>query len=345
MYCLYPYEQGPIRPPSEAHSLLIRVTRNCPWNQCAFCPVYKDHKFQRRSVEEVKGDIVRAAQFFGPNINLIRSAFLQDADTVIIKAQELVEIISFVKAKFPFLERITSYGRGKTLAKKEVADLKQLKEAGLSRIHMGLETGYDPLLAYMRKGATAHEMITAGKRVVESGISLSLYVILGLGGKKWWPEHARETARVINQINPHFIRVRTLRIPEGTPLQQKAQTGEFIPLTDQEVALEERLLIESLTDINSYFASDHILNLLEEIEGQLPGAKPWMLNVIDRFLQLPEEEKLNFIMGRRGGAYRSLDDLDNELLHQRIAGAIDRLRQEGPDRIEEALQLLMERML
>jgi len=90
MYCLYPYEQGPIRPPSEAHSLLIRVTRNCPWNQCAFCPVYKDHKFQRRSVEEVKGDIVRAAQFFGPNINLIRSAFLQDADTVIIKAQELV---------------------------------------------------------------------------------------------------------------------------------------------------------------------------------------------------------------------------------------------------------------
>lgn len=342
---LYPYEQGPIRPPSEAHSVLIRVTRNCPWNQCAFCPVYKGHKFQKRSLEEIKEDIERAAQFFGPNLSLIRSAFLQDADTVIIRSKELAEIITLLKAKFPSLERITSYGRGKTLAKKDPADLKELREAGLSRIHMGLETGYDPLLADMKKGATAQEMITAGKKVVESGISLSLYVILGLGGKEWWQGHALGTARVLNQINPSFIRVRTLRIPEGTPLQQKLLEGQFTPLTDEEVVQEERLLIENLEGIRSYFASDHVLNLLEEVEGQLPEAKPRMLGILDRFLQLPEEEKLNFIMGRRAGAYKSLDDLNNELLHQRIAQAIGRLCKEGPGRIEEALELLMERML
>jgi radical SAM superfamily enzyme YgiQ (UPF0313 family) len=296
-------------------------------------------------LEEIKEDIVRAAQFHGPNISLIHNAFLQDADTIIIKARELIEIITFLKEKFPYLERITSYGRGKTLAKKELSDLQKLKEAGLSRIHMGLETGYDLLLSDMKKGATGQEMITGGKKVVESGIHLSLYVILGLGGKKWWREHALETAGVLNQINPHFIRVRTLRIPEGSPLQEKAQEGQFCQLSEEEVVLEERLLIESLTGIDSYFASDHILNLLEEVEGQLPEAKPKMLGVIDRFLQLPEEEKLNFILGRRAGSYRSLDDLDNGLLHQQLAKAITRLRKEGPGRIEEALQLLMERML
>jgi radical SAM superfamily enzyme YgiQ (UPF0313 family) len=319
------------------------VTRNCPWNRCAFCPVYKSQRFQKRALEEVKNDIERAAQFHARHINRIRSAFLQDADTVIIKADELAEIISFLKEKFPYLERITSYGRGKTLAKKELAELKRLKAAGLSRIHMGLETGYDPLLLEMSKGATAQEMVIGGKKVIEAGLSLSLYVILGLGGKKWWREHAQETAKVLNQINPQFIRVRTLRVPEGTPLKEKMDNGSFV--TDEEVILEERLLIENLEGIQSYFASDHILNLLEEIEGQLPEAKPKMLAIIDKFLELPEEERLNFILGRRSGVYRSLDDLRNEALHQRISAAIDRLRQEGPSRIEEALQLLMSRML
>ena len=240
-----------------------------------------------------------------------KTVFLQDANSLVLKTEELVDILRYLRERFPSIERITTYARAKTVAKKTLEELCDLGRLGLSRIHIGLETGCDRLLEYIQKGVTAQEHIEAGRKVKEAGISLSEYVMPGLGGKGMWREHATETAKVLNQIDPDFIRVRTLKVLRSMPLYQKIETGEFVPLTDDEIVVEERLLIQTLEGIHSTFASDHILNLLEEVEGRFPEDKEKMLAVIDRYLALPVREKANFRLGRRAGVYRSLDDLSN----------------------------------
>jgi radical SAM superfamily enzyme len=222
-----------------------------------------------------------------------------------------------------------------------VDELRSLHRAGLSRIHIGLETGYDPLLEVIQKGVTAEEHVIAGRRVKDSGISLSEYVVLGLGGKKMWREHAIETARVLSQINPDFIRVRTLRVLKTMPLHEKIAREEFVLMSDEEVVLEEKLLIEHLNGISSRFVSDHILNLLEEVEGKLPEGKEKMLAVIAQYLALSAEEKENFRLGRRAGIYRSLSDLQNPELHNEVEKAIKRIKEETPGGIEAVISELM----
>ena len=375
------FEQGPIRPPSEAYSLLLRVTRNCPWNRCEFCHTYKGEKFNLRTVEEVKKDIDTVQEIvselkalsrmhgFGgditaPLVNLIlqnafhypegfrsvslwlydegKTVFLQDADSLVLKTDQLIEILNYLKKAFPSIERITTYARAKTVSKKTIEELQDLCRAGISRIHIGLETGYAPLLQYMKKGVTAQEHIEAGKKVKESGISLSEYVILGLGGKEMWREHAVETARVLNQINPDFIRVRTLKVLKKMPLHEKVENGEFVLLNDDEIVMEERLFIENLDGITSTFASDHILNLLEEVKGKLPEEKNEMLMRIDRYLALSAEERINFRLGRRAGIYRSMEDLSNPDLRDQVEKALRRIELERPGGIEKVLSNLME---
>ena len=375
------FDQGPIRPPSEAYSLLLRVTRNCPWNRCEFCHIYKGKKFSLRTVEEVKKDIdtvqeivseVKALSWmhgFGgeitaPLVNLLlqnaphypegfrsvalwlygggKTVFLQDANSLVLKTDQLVEILNYLEKTFPSIERITTYARAKTVSKKTVEELRDLGRAGISRIHMGLETGYDLLLQYIQKGVTAKEHIEAGKKVRESGISLSEYVVLGLGGKGMWREHAVETARVLNQIDPDFIRVRTLKVLKTMPLHEKIEKGEFVLLSDDEIVVEERLFIENLEGITSTFISDHILNLLEEVEGKFPEEKEKMLARIDRYLALSAEEKANFRLGRRAGFYRSMDDLSNPELRLQVEKAIRRIELERPGEIEKVLSDLME---
>ena len=375
------FEQGPIRPPSEAYSLLLRVTRNCPWNRCEFCHTYKNEKFSLRTVEEVKSDIdavqgiiseIKSLSWkygFGgevsvPLVNLIlqhpqhfsdgfrsvalwlynggKNVFLQDGDNLILKTKQLVEIIGYLKETFPSIERITTYSRAKTVSKKNVEELQDLYGAGLSRIHIGLETGYDPLLRYMKKGVTAQEHIEAGNKVKDSGISLSEYVILGLGGKGMWRKHALETARVLNQINPDFIRVRTLKVLRTMLLYQKIEKGEFILLSDDEMVKEERLLIEHLEGMTSTFVSDHILNLLQEVEGKLPEEKEKMLNRIDRYLSLHKAEKDNFRLGRRAGIYQSVEDLFKPGLRDKVEKALQQIESERRGDIEKVLSDMME---
>jgi radical SAM superfamily enzyme YgiQ (UPF0313 family) len=372
------FEQGPIRPPSEAYSLLLRVTRNCPWNRCEFCHTYKEKKFSVRSAEEVRQDIdavqeivseIRALSWqhgFGgelpvPLINLIlqdpkhdsdgfrsvalwlynggRNVFLQDGDNLIFKTSELVEILKYLKRAFPSIERVTTYARAKTVSKRAVKDLEDLRLAGLSRIHIGLETGYDSLLQFIKKGVTAQEHIEAGRKVKESGISLSEYVILGLGGRGMWREHAVETAKVLNQINPDFIRLRTLKVLKTMLLFQKIEKGEFILMSDDEMIEEERLLIEHLEGITSTFVSDHIMNLLQEVEGKLPEEKEKMLSLIDRYLSLPKEEKDNFRLGRRVGVYQSVEDLFKPELKNQVERLLQQI--ESGD-LEEVLSELTE---
>ena len=372
-------ELGPIRPPSEASSLLLRVTRNCSWNRCKFCHIYKGKRFELRPVADIKQDILtvkaiqdklkEAAQQggYGGSVEAAAasilnnplsethfnvalwlyhggtSAFLQDANTLIMPTNDLVEVIKFLKQTLPTITRITSYGRSKTAAKKKLEELKALHEAGLNRLHIGLESGYDPLLAYMDKGVTAADHIAGGKKIVESGISLSEYVLLGMGGKKMWREHATETARVLNEINADFIRVRTLTIKEGMPLYDEVKSGQFVRASDEEIVAEEKLLIEKF-NCRSHFVSDHITNLLQEIEGKLPDDKEKMLAVIDRFQSLSAEERQNFRLGRRIGIYAALDDLNDAGKHGLVAQAIAKVAKDGKVD-EEIIYSLMERFI
>jgi len=297
---------GPIRPPSETYSLLIRVTRNCPWNRCEFCSVFKGQKFELRTVDEVKRDIISAKARMeeiqewvtrtGHRVseiasahgvlwledNGVKSAFLQDSDTLIMKTEPLVEIVSFLSKTFPTLERICSYARGKTLTRKTPEDLKRLRKAGVSRVHIGLETGDDELLAYVQKGATAEEMIKAGKKAIEAGFEVSEYVMPGLGGRERWEQHACNSARVLNEINPHFIRLRTLHLAPGTPLYEKAYKGEFHVQSVEGVLIEVRKFIENLEVTSQFISSDQSVNFfMGEVDGRLPGDKGKMLKTID----------------------------------------------------------------
>jgi radical SAM superfamily enzyme YgiQ (UPF0313 family) len=268
-------------------------------------------------------------------------AFIQDANSLIMRTEDLAAVLTYLREKFPHIVRITSYARSKTLARKTVEDLRDLHQAGLSRIHVGLETGYDPLLEYIRKGVTAKEHVEAGKRVVESGISLCEYVMPGLGGRRWTQEHAIETARVLNQIDSDHIRLRTLSVQPGMPLHRKVQAGDMRLLDDDDVVREIRLFIEHLNGIHSHLISDHILNLLEELEGKFPDDKDPLLDLIDRYLALPDEERLVFKVGRRAGLFRRLDDLGDEPTRIRVEEAIRQLREHGDDQVEERIKSLM----
>jgi radical SAM superfamily enzyme YgiQ (UPF0313 family) len=366
------FELGPIRPPSEAYSLLIRATRNCPWNRCQFCPIYKGSKFELRSVEEIikdieaveaisegikeiawktgHGDKVReiAAMLsnqlqYGQCVHNVarwfatrgKSAFLQDSNTLIMRTPELTQVIAFLRKTFPGLNRVTTYARSHTAARKSLAELKELKDAGLDRIHIGLETGYDPLLAYMEKGCTAKNHIEGGKKVKEAGISLCEYVMPGLGGKKMSQEHARETAKVLNEIDPDYIRLRSLHITPAMPLWTRLQDGDFELQTEDEVAKEIGVFIENL-QVTSHLKSDHILNLFMEVEGKMPEDKGKCLDIINKYLSLPDEERLNFNFGRRAGLYNRLADLSDSDKHDKIEQAIKRLRAQGSN-VEEAI--------
>ena len=238
-----------------------------------------------------------------------QTAFLQDADTLIMKTDDLLEVLRYLREKFPEISRITSYCRSRTASHKSVEDLKRIREAGLVRIHVGLESGCDDVLKFIRKGATAADHIEGGQHIVAAGISLCEYVMPGLGGHRWSREHAVETARVLNAINPDHIRLRTLSVRRGTALYEMMQQGEFHPIGDEEILKEIRLFIEHLDGIESRIVSDHILNLLEELEGKLPEDKEKLLGIIDRYFSMSEEDRLIFRLGRRRGIYRSLDDL------------------------------------
>ncbi len=366
------FELGPIRPPSEAYSLLIRATRNCPWNRCLFCPVYKGTKFEMRSVAEILKDIEAAKTItegikemawemgYGDRVRVVaamlvdqlqygqcvhnvalwlatggKSAFLQDSNTLIMRTPDLVRVLTFLRETFPGLNRVTMYGRSHTAARKSVAELKELKDAGLDRIHIGLETGYGPLLAYMEKGCTVQNHIEGGKKVKEAGISLCEYVMPGLGGKRMSQEHARETARVLNEINPDYIRLRSLHVSPAMPLWARLQSGDFELQTEDEVVKEIAVFIEGL-QVTSCLMSDHILNLLMEIEGKMPEDKEKCLNIIDKYLSLPEGERLNFKLGRRAGLYNNLADLNDGYKHDRIDQAIKRLKTDS-DNVEEMI--------
>jgi hypothetical protein len=346
------FELGPIRPPSEAQSLMLRITRNCPWNKCKFCGLYKGEKFSIRSVDHIIKDIdtirhyvdeidkimqqpgggnqrdLFALQTGQPEIEQMalhtalnwvrggmRSIFLQDANSMIIKPDDLVEILNYVRRVFPQVERITSYARSHSVAKISDEDMARIAAAGLNRIHIGMESAAAEVLEFVKKGVDKQTHIVAGKKVKAAGIELSEYFMPGLGGAQFSRQNALETADAINQINPDFIRIRTLAIPELVELYKDVQSGDFTRIGDLEIVEELLLFLDSLNGVDSRVKSDHILNLFQEIEGRLPDDREPMTAPIRRFLAMPAEEQLLYRVGRRTGIFSRLEDLyDPELV-------------------------------
>jgi len=336
------YEQGVIRPPSEASSLLVRVTRNCPWNQCVFCPAYKGVKFSKRTVEEVKKDIDQMAGEYG-NHAFVQSVFLQDADSLLLSTPDLLEILRYLKQKFPDIKRVTSYARAKTLKRKTVEELKELKEAGLTRIHVGMESGSGKVLKLIKKGITQTDIVEGGRRVVDAGISLSEYIMPGIGGKSLSEEHARETARLLNAVEPDFIRVRTFAMHPSSPMRKMVEEGTFMPMTDVEIVEEIRLLVSCFDKIHSYFScADFSLNLLMQVDGYLDVKKDWMLEELDRYLALTEIQKKAYSLLRRSTYMQyPIDAVHNEGLMKQIVPEIEKLEKSGKDGFNKYIQLLM----
>lgn len=282
------YDFPPFRPPSEADSLLLRVTRGCPWNRCSFCSMYKDTKFEIRDVDEVIGDITLAKKLYGTDV---RTVFIGDSNSLIVRTTALVEILRALCLAFPNLTRVTSYARAQTLARKSEAELADIRQAGLTRLHVGLETGDPELLKHIQKGATPEEMVDAGKKSKAAGFEYSLYVLLGVGGEARWESHARGTADVLNRIDPHFIRVRTLIPLPGCGLFDAMTAGTFVPATPETILRETRLLIEEL-NVTSTFLSDHVSNLAS-VDGKLPEEKAALLAGIDETLRrLNDDDEL-----------------------------------------------------
>ena len=328
-----PFELGPIRPVDEAESLLIRTTRGCPWNRCTFCVNYKDMKFSLRKLDEVKQDIVAAAKYYGNRA--FETCFLQDGDSFLMKTAELIDLLTFLKQTFPGLKRISSYGRAQTMARKSLQEMEAICHAGLNKLYCGMESGSDKVLEKINKGVKADDIAIAGRRAKEAGISVSEFIILGLGGQALWEEHARETARVLNEINPHFIRVLTIGIKPGSGLLRQMEAGEYFLQTEKNIIEEQHLLIENLDGITSHYANHHAVDLLMEVRGQFPQDKPRLLAILDRYLSLPEEERIHFTLGKRLGIYQRLDDMYAAHLRRHVDAKLTEIRAAYPGQMEE----------
>jgi len=375
------FEQGPIRPPSEARSLLVRVTRNCHWNRCAFCPVYKGARFSIRPVEHVLADLDTIAAHLeklsmisaGPGLlmeedarELFRSLpraeslsfhaalswflagqesiFLQDADCLVVRPPRLLRILNYLKGLFPSVQRITAYSRSDTIDRIAAEDLNSLKEAGLNRIHIGMESGSDRVLELVRKGVTKEIHIRAGLKVKGAGIELSEYYMPGLGGIDLSRENALETADAVNRIDPDFVRLRTLAIPDRAPMAGEVAAGRFRKCGDIGAVEEILLFLENLENCNGYLASDHSLNLFQEMEGSLAADLERMKALLRRFLAMAPEMRQLYQVGRRTGIFRGLADLDDP---GKLASARETAAELGvtEENIDEIVDELMKRFI
>lgn len=326
---------GPIRPPSEADSLLLQVTRGCTWNKCKFCQLYRHTTFKAYSVDSIKEDIdnmryladiimtyknddgwdidglnMKMAEFDSAEMEsfymlanwLIRdngNVFLQDGNTTALSGGRLSDVIIYLKQAFPQIKRITSYGRAQNLAKTSAEEFAELKEAGLDRIHSGYESGSDEVLKLINKGVTQAEEIRAGKNIKAGGIELSVYFMPGVGGKDLSEENARGMTEVLNEVNPDYIRIRTAAVKPFTGLDEDFRNGTYILASEDDKVREIRYLIENSSNIDTYLVSDHILNLLQYVEGSLRSDKEKMLGWIDDYLSMDEYDKRLFQAARR----------------------------------------------
>lgn len=275
-----------IRPPSEAHSLLLQVTVGCSHNRCTFCGTYRQKKFKIKPLERIEEDL-KEARTYGH----IEKLFLCDGDALIIPQPRLEEILLMIKCYLPMLERIGSYANTKSILRKSVDDLKKLKELGLKIIYLGVETGNAELLKKIDKGATREQMIEAAKRIQAAGIELSVTVILGIGGIKKSVEHAMDTASLLADMDPDYVGALTLMLVPQTDLYDDYIAGRFV-LPDKIGFIRELyLMIANSNFTDCYFTSNHASNYLP-IKARLPEQKEIIMKMIGSVIEEKDASRM-----------------------------------------------------
>jgi radical SAM superfamily enzyme YgiQ (UPF0313 family) len=270
------YEGSLYRPPSEAYSLIIQATIGCSHNKCTFCSMYKDKKFRIRPLDEILADIEESRR----NYRSIKRVFLADGNALVMKTDDLRKILARIREIMPECERVGIYSSPKDILRKTGEELAEFKELGLGIVYMGLESGNDEILKSIKKGVTSEEMVEAGKKLRNSGINLSVTLISGIGGKAAWREHALESARVINEIDPEYLGLLTLLVEPGTEMEQQLEKGLIELLGPKEIMEETRLLIDKLNLSNCVFRSNHASNYYA-LAGTMPKDKQRLLQEID----------------------------------------------------------------
>lgn len=349
----YVIESGPMGPIGEGHALILRVNRNCPWNKCLFCPVYKGMRFGTRSLDEIKCDIdaVRrtkdlleksvykvglnggltkeglqetvnnhpeiygmypgyptqqqwsALQTLGNVANWMlygaKRVFLQDANALAMKPAALTQVLHYLKEIFPTVNTVTCYARSKTCERRSLEELTQLKEAGLSWCFVGIESGCNPVLDYMKKGVSMEEHIKGGQKLMDAGIHMAAFVMPGLAGNnmKLAERHMMDTITVLNEIRPTEVRVRSLAVLEETPLYERCASGEFLVASEDQMIDEVRMLVEGL-HFDCTFETLQMTNSLFTAKGKLSETRSSMQKIIHWYQTEPPAEKARFLLNR-----------------------------------------------
>lgn len=274
------YEGDIYRPPGEWKSYLLQTTVGCSHNTCTFCRMYRDKRFRIRPLADILEDIRMARSYYGD----VKRVFLCDGDAIIMPTADLLAILRALYDAFPSLEKVTTYAGPRSTLSKTPEELRALRQAGLARAYLGVETGCDSLLRDIHKGVTAQEMLEAGTRLREAGMDLWVMVLLGLAGRgEPSRRHILDTAAMMNAMGPRHLSALTLTLEPGTPLYQDYRAGKFQPITPRESLAETRLLLEHLSVDPLHFTCDHASNYLP-LKGSLPEDRARFLSLLDRAL-------------------------------------------------------------
>lgn len=278
------YDTPVFRPPSEADSFILRVTRGCAHNKCTYCNMYRGVPFQILKDEEISRQIAMAT-YYGKN--KVRRVFLADGDALVLPTAKLLKILQALREQFPKLQRVSSYAAPKDILRKSEDELRQLKEAGLQLLYYGMETGDDATLKAVNKGVNAEEAIEAGRRVTASGMKLSLMVILGIAGVEGSARHALATAEAINIIKPNMVSALCLMLYRGSELLEQFEAGNFNPLPPAALMQELHLMMEHINLPEGHhclFRSNHVSNYIP-LAATLPKEKDRLLKDIEYSVQ------------------------------------------------------------
>ena len=277
-----------IRPPSEANSLLLPVTMGCSNNTCTFCGTYNGIKFKVRNLANVKQDIDGVAQNYSWSV---RRVFLENGDALIAPQHTLAEVLKHLKGKFPYLQRIGTYATPRSALVKTVDELKELNRLGLKIAYLGVETGDEALLLKVKKGVNYDQMVEAGRKLKEAGITSSVTIILGLGGVEGSEKHALETARILNDIDPDFTGALVLGLSPGTEMYQDLKEGRFTPISPLQTLVELKTIIEKSSFTNCFFTANHASNYLP-MRVRLPQQKDEAIKLLDDIITKQDTSRL-----------------------------------------------------
>jgi hypothetical protein len=279
------YDYPLYRPPSEADSTIFQVTLGCSFNKCSFCNMYRTKEYVERPWEEIKAEIDMAGKFYPDT----RRIFLADGDALNLSKDRMIEILKYLRAKFPRLERISCYAMPKNILQKNDNELGELRAAGLHMVYVGIESGNDIVLKKVTKGATYKTIVQACQKIKHHGYTLSCMVILGLGGKTYTKEHIADTARVLSETSPDYVGALTLQLEDEVHEEFMNKFGEpFVALDDLDILDELERLISHFKPIRPViFRANHASNVYS-IGGTISEDRERILALIKSLKSRPD---------------------------------------------------------